>query len=410
VTDLWLRENGPPVACELDDATAFGLAGAGVVAVTPLGRGRWELRSARKVGVFRVGQLTVWIQPKIAIQHLLWLLGWARRPGWVGPDLIGFAAGQELVPALAHAFSAQVERALLPGLLQGYVEVDSTEPVLRGRLRTADQLRQRHGVAIPLLVRYDDYRSDIPENQLLRAATSKLLGLPGVSASVRGRLRALRGLVIDVSDLPTGRPLPAWIPSRLNARYHDALWLAEVILNGGAIEQVPGNIRVEGFLIDLYQVFEDFVTATLATHLERLGGHCRAQDRGTLDEEGCVDIRPDLVWRSDGRPVAVIDAKYKAEAPAGFPQADLYQALAYATAYGLDGAHLVYAKGNEIAQDWTVRNVRVRITAHTLDLDAPPAEVLGQVERLAARIAHSVEECDDLGSSSSLRGRSVVAP
>ena len=54
---------------------------------------------------------------------------------------------------------------------------------------------------------------------------------------------------------------------------------------------------------------------------------------------------------------------------------------------GLPRGELVYAKGNEPARSWTVRNAGVTITAHTLDLAAPPAGVLGQVGRLARHIA-----------------------
>ncbi|MHB1536584.1 MAG: McrC family protein, partial [Acidimicrobiales bacterium] len=228
------------------------------------------------------------------------------------------------------------------------------------------------GLPLPLALRYDDHRADIAENQLLRAAAGRLLQLPGVTAAVRGRLRSLRGLLVDVGDVVPGAPLPDWRPTRLNARYDDALWLAGIVLGGGAVGHEAGALRMDGFLVDVYQVFEDFVTATLAAALERHGGHCVAQDRWWLDEEAEVDIRPDLVWRVEARPAAVIDAKYKAERPAGFPQADLYQALAYATAYGLDRAHLVYAKGNEAARGWTVRHAGVRIIAHTLDLNALP--------------------------------------
>ncbi len=387
MSELRLREGGPPVDCELPDAVAARLARAGVVTLTPLGAGRWEARAARKVGVVRAGPVTVWVHPKITIARLLWLLGWAARPGWVGGEPVGYAPADELVPALAEAFVTLAERAVRGGLLQGYREVDDDATVLRGRLREHDQVRERHGLAIPLLVRYDDHRADIAENQLLRAAAVRLLRLPGVGAAVRGRLRALRGSLVDVSDLVAGMPLPRWRPTRLNARYHEALWLAEIVLAGGAVDHEPGGVRLEGFLVDLYQVFEDFVTATLSVALEGHGGRCQRQDRSFLDEGGEVDIRPDLVWRVGGRPAAVIDAKYKAEQPAGFPQADLYQALAYATAYGLDCAHLVYARGNEVARGWTVRNAGVRITAHTVDLDAPPAGVLAQVDALAARIA-----------------------
>lgn len=388
MTDLHLREGDPPVASDLDGSVVERLVTEGVVSATPLGGQRWELRATRKVGVVRVGGITVWIRPKITIARLLWLLGWSRRAVFAAPGPVAVEESEDLVPALAEAFCGQAERALQAGLLQGYREVEGSEAVLRGRLRAGDQLRRRFGLPVPLLVRYDDHLVDTPENQILKAAATRLSMLPGIAGPVRVRLRSLRGLLVDVSDLTVAGPLPGWHPSRLNARYHDALWLAEIVLKNGSIEHEPGRLRLDGFLVDLYQVFESFVTSSLGSSLERRGGRCQSQDCFTLDEEGQIGIRPDLVWRIEGRPVAVVDAKYKAEKPAGFPQADLYQALAYATAYQLDEAHLVYAKGVEAAQGWTVRNAGVKITAHALDLDQLPAQILDQVETLARRIDH----------------------
>lgn len=54
------------------------------------------------------------------------------------------------------------------GLLQGYRVTEESSTVLRGRLREADQMRRRFGLAIPMEVRFDDYSADIAENQLLR--------------------------------------------------------------------------------------------------------------------------------------------------------------------------------------------------------------------------------------------------
>jgi 5-methylcytosine-specific restriction enzyme subunit McrC len=134
------------------------------------------------------------------------------------------------------------------------------------------------------------------------------------------------------------------------------------------------------------KVFEDFVTAALATELQRIGGRCRSQDRHHLDVDSRVAIRPDLVWYLDGTPAAVIDAKYKAEKPAGFPDADLYQLLAYCTALDLSVGHLVYAKGYEPEMSHQVRNAEITIRAHALDLSQPLAVLLDQSRRLAQRV------------------------
>jgi 5-methylcytosine-specific restriction enzyme subunit McrC len=61
--------------------------------------------------------------------------------------------------------------------------------------------------------------------------------------------------------------------------------------------------------------------------------------------------------------------------------------LAYCTALRLDQGHLVYAKGNATERTHVVRHAEIEIHAHTLDLAAHPADLLGQVDDLADRVA-----------------------
>lgn len=78
-------------------------------------------------------------------------------------------------------------------------------------------------------------------------------------------------------------------------------------------------------------------------------------------------------------PLAVADAKYKAGRPGGYPDADLYQMLAYCTALGLAEGHLVYAKGSAPHTSHRVRHTGVTIHQHALDLDRPPAGLLASL-------------------------------
>lgn len=87
--------------------------------------------------------------------------------------------------------------------------------------------------------------------------------------------------------------------------------------------------------------------------------------------------------------LAVVDAKYKAEKPAGYPNADLYQLLAYCTVLGLDRGYLVYAKGGEELAHHVVRRSSIEIIRHAVDLDAEPTVLLNQMQDLASHIAAS---------------------
>lgn len=134
-----------------------------------------------------------------------------------------------------------------------------------------------------------------------------------------GSLRMLRDFS-DVMPISRGDPVPAWQPTRLNARHHAALRLAELVLRATSVEYESGGVAVNGFLLDMPKLFEDFVTMALREALVgEYGGRVAGQERHYLDEAGQVVLRPDIIWKVRGSAVAVIDAKYKAEKPAGYP-------------------------------------------------------------------------------------------
>ena len=149
-------------------------------------------------------------------------------------------------------------------------------------------------------------------------------------------------------------------------------------------------MQADGFVVDMAKVFEDFVTKALGRELEAIGGRCVAQRRVSLDEASNVPIQPDITWLRYGDPIGVIDAKYKAEKPSGFPNADIYQMLAYCTALDLPVGHLVYGKGNETERSAVIRNASIAVNCHTLDLDTQSDTLLDQVCKLAQRIAAGV--------------------
>ncbi|MFJ7202393.1 McrC family protein [Streptomyces sp. NPDC098789] len=391
-----LVEHGPWTDVRLAPDAGRALADSGIVDARPDPYSArtgttWQVRGLGKVGAIRLGGVEVHIAPKLPVRRLFFLLGYAADPvkHW-RDDTEGVEVGAEpeLLPALAAAFVRQAERALRQGLLQGYRTTDSALTVVRGRIREGDQIRRRFGVPLPVEVTYDEFTTDIAENRLLLAATTRLLRLPGVPRPVHLGLSRLRARLADVSVLPPGHRLPVWRPSRLNTRYQAALRLAGLILREFSAEQGGAGTRLDGFVLDLAAVFEDFVCASLSRALRAYGGRSVAQARHHLDEAGGILMKPDLVWYDDaGRPLGVVDAKYKAERREGFPGSDLYQMLAYCTVLGLPQGHLVYAKGNEPRQQHAVRGSGTILTQHALDLDQSPDSVVRSMSVIAAAVA-----------------------
>ncbi|MBO0822254.1 MAG: restriction endonuclease [Actinobacteria bacterium] len=400
MTRIELTETGPDIDWPLTPAQGRRLARSGVVrsAPSPYDPGSWLVGPARMVGAARIGDVEVRIAPKVAIGRLLFLAGYAQHGSAWRPEDVPLPEAPGLVPVMAQILWRQTERAIYQGLLPGYVTLEDTAYVLRGRLRETEQLHRHHGLPVPLEIRHDEFTVDIPENQILRTACERILRVPGVDEQSSLILRRLLREFADVTSIDRRDPLPAWQPTRLNARYHTALRVAELVLRATSAEQGTGEMTVNGFLLDMPQLFEDFVTIALREALEpAYGGEVIGQDRHHFDEAGRVLLRPDIVWKIRGTVAAVADAKYKAEKPAGYPNADLYQLLAYCTVLGLTTGHLIYAKGSEEPGRHIVCGSGVEILCHAIDLDTEPETLLSQMRLLGARVA-SVSDPDHLRS------------
>ncbi|MEV8476428.1 restriction endonuclease [Streptomyces sp. NPDC051173] len=395
--DIELVEHAPAVSVRLAEPIGRALAAGGMVSAThdPYTPGVWSLKANSKVGAIVVtapggeAPVTLRVTPKVPIARLFFLLGYSLDPkrNWRDED-VEVAEHRDLLPTLAHTVERQVDRALRRGLLQGYRPTEESALIVRGRIREAEQIRRRLGMTLPVEVAYDEFSTDIAENRILRTAVERLLRLPGVPGDVRRRLLHQRVRLADVTPVVRGRELPAWHPIRLNSRYHQALRLARVVLDGASAEHAPGEVRINGFLFDMNTLFEDFVTTALRETLRDTGRTARLQDPHHLDVADEIRMKPDLVlYEPDGTVSAVADAKYKAEKRSGYPDADLYQMLAYCTSLGLREGHLVYAKGNAVHAAHEVRHAGTVIHQHALDLDQKPAGLLDDIAELACRMA-----------------------
>lgn len=392
---LTLTEGEPAQRVPLTDSEYTTLRQLDIAVAAPTTTpGLYDLSAGRKVGVVSFGDRELLVRPKIRdLNRLIFLAGYARRPDFWRDDTVRLEPAGELMPALADAFSRIVTRAAEQGLLMGYHTVTDTLPVLRGRMLVGEQMSRRYGMSLPLAVEFDEFSSDIAENRLLLLATTRLLTVPRLSDPARRRLHRLRAALSEVTPMPRGVATPTWQPTRLNARFHDALRLAELVLAAESFEHRFGSLTVTGYMFDMWKIYEDFVCTALSESLAPHGGRCTLQYRMPMDAGAEITMRPDLVWfNPDRTPRAIVDAKYKAESPAGFPDADLYQMLAYCTVTGVRHGHLVYAKGNAPTRVHRIIGSPITIWCHALDLSLPPSGLLESVDDLATRIAAATKE------------------
>ena len=383
---------------ELSHDEAAQLAELDLVDVLATTReGTWQLVSKSRIGVASGPGWELRVSPRLAIPKLFFLLAYALDPDGWRDQSADFMAEPDLLDAIASGFSWHALRAIEQGVLRGYVQIDERLTTIRGRIRFGDQIARNASLPFPVELSYSDYTEDIIENQIIKSATLSLLRLSRLPALARRRLMKLRAVLDDVSALARPREVVIPLMTRFNQRYGPALRLAALILRAASIDAPKGALAATAFVFDMNKVFEDFVTTALRESMVRFGGELRPQWR--LDVERHLEIIPDLTWWIQGRCAAVADAKYKALAPSGMPNADAYQMLAYCTALTLDCGYLVYAKdAGEQARTHRVQNSTVAVEVRTLDVEAAPDAVLSQVGVLAEEIA-----CAGIASSSDLR-------
>lgn len=359
------------------------------IAPSAVAPGLYDLVAGSYVGAMRLDGLDVVVEPKIPMDRLLFMLSYAMGDvRWL--KSFELTTVEDLPEAIVPGFVHQMQLALARGAHHGYRLVDEASLVVRGRWRVSDQMSRRFGVAPPVEVSYDDFTVDVDINRVLLAATRRLLRMRLRHQSSRTGLRGVEARLEGVTTIDyNSRSTPSVVFTRLTERFRPAYELARLIIASTSFDLGHGEAPASAFLVNMNKAFEDFVVAALR---DALGLSRRELVQGAqghalyLDQERQVKLEPDLsVWRG-GAPVWVGDTKYKRLLPADFPNADIYQATAYAIAAGLDGALLIYASGSGQPGSATVVNVGKRIETVTVDLAGSPEEILASIGSLARRI------------------------
>ena len=349
----------------------------------------YHLTPSSTVGAVEIGDLSVLIRPKIGIPQLLSLACYAMGVFKSQEErLFDFKEEAETPPdTLALALAAAARRAFSRGLLHGYRTEEEALHTVRGRIRFADQIRQRYGIPLPIEVRYDEFTDDITENQLVKAAALRLGGMRLRSQQARRNLGWIAAMLENVSSVES---FPKDVPDvrfdRINEHYRGVVGLSRLILRHSAFESERGVVHATGFLMDMNTLFQEFLTVALRETLGLTERVFREKNIDTLDVDGKIHLRPDLTWWHGRDCQFVGDAKYKGIENESVPNADLYQLLAYVTALNLPGGLLIYAQGKAETATYTVRNSGRRLEVAALNLGGSLDAVLKRVDVLAERV------------------------
>ena len=351
----------------------------------------YRLRPEAVIGALELGDLSIAVRPKLDISRVIYLASYAMGAYKPRKERFDFKSEPTLVEALALALTSAARRAFAQGLLHGYRTEQDALRTVRGRIDMAEQLRRRFDVLVPVEVSYDEFTDDMLANRLAKAA-AELLGRERLEDS-RSR-DGLRWMSATLANVTPVRFPPQEVPEvafdRLNEHYREVVSLSRLILRHQALELDRGATRASGFLINMNDVFQGFVTRALRESLgvsERTLRSDKRLPRPIFLAEGKrLRLEPDLTWW-DGRTCTFVgDAKYKRIDVRGAPNADLYQILAYATALDLPGGLLVYAKGEAEPVTYVIPGSGKRLEVFAVDLAGSIEDIHATIDRLAQRV------------------------
>lgn len=342
-----------------DDRLAERLGRGGEAArldVRWLTNGTVEIGAKSWVGVVRFSQIEIHVVPKLVggtlrvLRMLEYALGvqMLRR---LPVDRPLAATGHDLLDLVCLLLTEEAHALVRDGLLRDYRSTHDSLEVLRGRLRYREQYLRRFGQLDRLECQFDEYDSDIPENQLVAAALDAARHRVH-DRDVRFSALRLLGLFSEACE-PTTTDVD-WYErtihyGRRNDRYRPAHELAKLVLRGLAFDDMfdTSSGGVNAFLINMNVVFERFVLRLVGEALEasatlvalphhRLASVIRNDDTGRT----YTTIDPDLVIEdaTTGERVPV-DVKYKLYDSKKMATADIYQAFLYAFALGKGDLH-----------------------------------------------------------------------
>ena len=301
------------------------------------------------VGVIHTPTRRLVIRPKIPLANLCGLLDpFSACPNL--PDSSTPVDGREALDFLAGQLALRLRERVDAGLQRGYDERETTGPFLLGRLDVAAQMRAAATHKEQLHCRHDAFTADILCNRVARSAAEAALASPLLRYETRAALQAALQGFAEVQAIPLSQD--AWTAvDAAPAAYRPLLDLSRLLADSLAPGARPGDLPGPAFLLNLEQVFEQFLTRVLTNAVEtnekrRARYRVVAQPliRASVPVAGQpnLSVRPDVLLVRDTMAHRLVDAKWKRLGATPLIAADVYQMLAYCSALDVHRAVLVY--------------------------------------------------------------------
>lgn len=371
--------------------------------------GRLVVAPKSYVGLIPINdRVAIHVLPRVPIDNIFYLL---HRTSAVIRFIEGHLRSYAIetryegdpIEILASQFSSIAQRLFNLGLLRQYIP-SNDPPQFSGTLDVTDTVIsfRSKGISYRHSWASDELTANIIENALIKSALVRVVDYLGRKRDsvAKKQLATLRALLYEFDSVETVVPAVALtetdvarLISRLpqsHKEYSSILWLAFLIhaRRGLSIEAV-GNLSFDTFVVNLADVFEDYLRVIITEHFAKLGRGYRVKD-GNKDQVSLFansdqfKVKPDIYVAHNRAALAVLDAKYKPSLKA----ADRYEVIAFCEALQAKRAVILspVVAGEHLSELGTtpggIAFWHARIDLSAKDMKAEELRFLASVEEL----------------------------
>ena len=200
----------------------------------------------------------------IPIQNLYYLFSYAWKHYRDGRQVdVGRVENPTAPNLFATVVTNGTRHLLRRGLDRGYVAVEEDLSCLRGRIEISETVKRNLQLTARAHCRFDEFLTDVPQNQILKWAMKTLSQVKDVDLDRRKELRMLIRNFDQVSDIRVDRQLFRGVRIHRNNRFYAFLMrVCELVHDSLLPESDREGTRFPDILNDtdrMGMVFEEFV-------------------------------------------------------------------------------------------------------------------------------------------------------
>lgn len=319
-----------------------------------LAKGQVVFRADRYVGLIPVNDhLSIRIRPRALIGNVAQMIVKSGIAPVAIPEfsrgyMPKFETGTESEKIYCIPLIGGVEKILKIGMMKSYVQVENP-PAWRGRFLVSDTIKRHRSRNVRYKGEFDyktlayggienvalKHSLKIVQRWLINQNDRRLTDLLVRAAAALNRMAAVPDSKADFPRLVLEIGRSAGRLPFQYSYYRDPLWTAYLLLQNELPDMsADGFVTLDSLVIDMSKVFESYVRTVLAERAAPRGWRIldgNLKPFSFFAGDGTYEVRPDMVVMADGRPLALLDAKYKPDAK----ETDRYEVLSFMDTIGV---------------------------------------------------------------------------